>query len=193
MNNVVINICVQVFVEKYVFFNLGYMLGVEFLGHITPNCCKKWMHHSTSLPVMSEGSNFSKSLSILAIVCACVLMIAILVGYEVLSLCDLVYINLFINEAEIYLHVSIFHVYLFWGNFFFNHFLIFQLVCLYHYSYLFILATGSLSYILFVNFLYHLLCCVFIFFTVSFGMKKSLFMLKSKFYLLFCYLCFSLL
>ena len=123
MNNVAINICVQVFVEKYVFFNLGYMLGVEFIGHIiTPNCCKKWMHHSTSLPVMSEGSNFSKSLSILAIVCACVLMIAILVGYEVLSLCDLVYINLFINEAEIYLYVSIFHVYLFLEKFLFQSF-----------------------------------------------------------------------
>ena len=120
-------------------------------------------------------------------------MIDILVGYAVLSLCDLVYINLIIKDAEIYLHVSIFHVYHFWGNFFFNHLLIFQLGYLYHYSYLFILATVSLSYILFANVLYHLLRCVFIFFTVSFEIQKFLIMLKSKFYLLFCHLCFSLL
>ena len=68
MNNADIKICVQVFVEKYGFFNLGYMLGVEFLGYtVTPNCCKKWMHHSTSIPAMSEGFSFSKSLSILAV------------------------------------------------------------------------------------------------------------------------------
>ena len=73
MNNADIKICVQVFVEKYGFFNLGYMLGVEFLGYtVTPNCCKKWMHHSTSIPAMSEGFSFSKSLSILASVCVCV-------------------------------------------------------------------------------------------------------------------------
>ena len=179
MNNADINICVQVFVEKYVFFNLGYMLGVEFLGYtVTPNCCKKQVHHSTSLPAMSEDFSFSKSLSILAIVCECVLMIDILVGYEVLSLCDLVYINLIIKDAEIYLHVPIFHVYHFWGNFFFNNLLIFQLGYLYHYSYLFILATGSLSYILFANVLYHLLHCVFIFFTVPFEIQKFLIMLK---------------
>lgn len=42
MNNADINICVQVFVEKYVFFNLGDKLGMEFLGYtVTPNCCKK--------------------------------------------------------------------------------------------------------------------------------------------------------
>lgn len=62
-----INICVQGFVQTYVFISLGIDIGVEFLWHIVilylflkvlTGCFKKRLHHFTIPLAMHEISNF---------------------------------------------------------------------------------------------------------------------------------------
>lgn len=89
MSNASMNICVQVFIWSYVFNSLGYIPRRRITG-LYGSYFLQQLYHFTFLPTMSEGSNFTISLSTLVTSCNLFFffIIAILVGVKLQLSCN---------------------------------------------------------------------------------------------------------